>query len=219
MSSRTKIVNLTKLANDPLLGSVLVRLMMVLNDFSVANDALGFWRADESLKRKHRRDDALKYFIALQIAHVYEGMLDIVKEIDTTPALKAAVGRCDAPTRREFDQLVRYRKASNFHQIMGRIRNNLAFHYAPGLAKRTLVALANDHPDTMGSITMGSEALDWYFEPGAMVRERVGVREIFKIPHGADVREETDAILTKLHDVSDIFGRFAGNFIWQNTSS
>lgn len=48
MSSRTKVVNISKLARDPALGSVLVRLMMVINDFSIANDALGFWRADET---------------------------------------------------------------------------------------------------------------------------------------------------------------------------
>jgi hypothetical protein len=219
MSSRTKIVNISKLAADPRLGSILVRLMMVLNDFSIANDAVGFWRADESPKRQARSAEAARYFVGLQISHVFEGMLDIVRQIETTPALMDAVNRCDAPTRTEFAALVAYRATQDFQQIMGRIRNNLAFHYTPGLAERTLVALATQHPDTMASISMGSDALDWYFEPGDRVRERVGVREVFRIPHGANVREEADAILMKLHEISDIFGRFAGNFVWHHTSA
>src|SRR5579872_4781711 len=102
MSSRTKVVNLTKLAVDPKIGSVLVRLMMVLNDFSIANDALGFWRLDESPKRQARSGEAQRYFVALQISHVFEGMLDIVREIETTPELKNLVDRCDAQTQAEF---------------------------------------------------------------------------------------------------------------------
>src|SRR6476660_8735542 len=192
MSSRTKIVNISKLAADPSLSSVLVRLMMIMNDFSIANDAVGFWRADEGRKRQARSAEAVRYFVGLQVSHVFEGMLDIVKEIETTPELMAAVGRCDAPTKAEFAALVAYRASPEFQQIMGRIRNNLAFHYDDKLAERTLVALANQHPDTMASISMGSDALDWYFEPGDRVRERVGMREVFRIPHGADVREETD---------------------------
>ena len=65
---------------------------------------------------------------------------------------------------------------------------------------------------------MGRDALDWYFEPGDMVQNRAGVREIFKVPDGADVQEEADKILGDLHRISDIFGRFAGNFIWRMTS-
>jgi hypothetical protein len=219
MSSRTKIVNISKLAADPLLGSVLVRLMMVINDFSIANDAVGFWRADETPKRQSRRDEAVRYFVGLQVAHVYEGMLDIIAEIEKTPALRVAVERCDQPTRAEFAELVAYRATPEFQSIMGRIRNNLAFHYTPGLAQRTLVALASQHPDTMAPISMGNDALDWYFEPGALVRDRVGVREVFQIPAGANIRLETDALLTRLHAISDTFGRFAGNFIWQLASS
>lgn len=171
------------------------------------------------LKRDSRRNEALRYFLGLQIAHVYEGMLDIINEIDTKPALRGAVEQCDRPTRNEFQQLVAYRATPEFQSIMGRIRNNLAFHYTPGLAERTLTALATQYPNTMATISMGHDALDWYFEPGDLVRNRVGVREVFRIPAGAEVQKEVDAILTRLHEVSDVFGRFAGNFIWQHTSA
>jgi hypothetical protein len=102
---------------------------------------------------------------------------------------------------------------------MRRIRNNLAFHYDATMAEKQLIELVAEHPGTNGAITMGSDALDWFFAPGDMVRERVGVREVFKVPRGANVREETDKILDELHEISDVFGRFAGNFIWQMTSA
>ena len=217
--SRTKIISLDKLAQDAVLGSVLVRLMMVLNDFSIANDAVGLWRSDISNKRKLRRDEAVRYFVAIQISHVFEGMLGIIKEIEDTPTLLTAVGKCDQPTQREFHDLLAYRKANDFQKIMGRIRNNLAFHYDGKLAEKALVALTKQHPNKFAPISMGRDSLDWHFTPGDIVRDRVGVREIFKVPDGANVREETDKILVDLHRISDTFGRFAGNFIWQMTSA
>lgn len=96
--SRTKIISMDKLAQDSVLGSVLVRLMMVINDFSIANDAVGMWRSDATKKRNLRRDEAVQYFVAIQISHVFEGMLKIIKEIEDSPALLDAVGRCDQPT-------------------------------------------------------------------------------------------------------------------------
>ena len=218
-SSRTKIISMDKLAQDTVLGSVLVRLMMVINDFSIANDAVGMWRSDTTIKRILRRDEAVRYFVAVHISHVFEGMLKIIKEIEESAALLDAVGRCDRPTQREFHELVAYRKTDDFQKIMGRIRNNLAFHYDDKLAEKSLVALTKQYPNKLASISMGRDALDWHFEPGDMVRNRVGVREIFKVPDGANVREETDKILGDLHRISDTFGRFAGNFIWQMTSA
>jgi hypothetical protein len=191
----------------------------VINDFSIANDAVGFWRSDTSRRRVNRRDEAARYFVALQISHVYEGMLKIIEEIEDTPDLLAAVARCDHPTRSEFAQLAAYRKTPDFQKVMGRIRNNLAFHYDAKLAEKELVALVKAHPRTYGSITMGSEALDWYFQPGDIVRGRVGVRQVFNVPQGADVVAETNKMLVELHKISDVFGRFAGNFIWAMTSA
>jgi len=218
-NSRTKIVSMDKMARDPILGSVLVRLMMVINDFSVANDALGFWRHTTSHRRLLRRGDALRYFVAVQVSHVYEGMLTIIEEIERSPQLAAAVQSCDAPTRSEFALLSTYRKSPEFGKVMARIRNNLAFHYDDKLAARALISFVREHPGQYRAISMGTDALDWYFEPGSVIRERVGVREVFKIPASADAREEADKILSDLHGVSDVFGRFAGNFIWQCTSA
>jgi hypothetical protein len=64
---------------------------------------------------------------------------------------------------------------------------------------------------------MGHDALDWYFEPGAMVADRAGVRDIFDIPEDANVQEEADKALMRLNEIAQKFGGFAGNFIWRHT--
>ena len=43
------------------------------------------------------------------------------------------------------------------------------------------------------------------------------MREIFKVPDSADVREEVDKIVTRLHEIVQLFGGFAGGLIWENT--
>jgi hypothetical protein len=48
MASRTKVVHLDKLDRDPEFASVLLRLMMVVNDFAMANDILTMWRKNRS---------------------------------------------------------------------------------------------------------------------------------------------------------------------------
>ena len=70
-----------------------------------------------------------------------------------------------------------------------------------------------------GSISLGDDPLDWYFEPGDMVVDRPGVREIFKVAEGDDVREETDNALMRLHEIAVTFVGCAGSLIWQNTRS
>ena len=43
------------------------------------------------------------------------------------------------------------------------------------------------------------------------------MREIFKVPDTADVREEVDKIVLRLHEIVQLFGGFAGGLIWENT--
>jgi hypothetical protein len=50
-----------------------------------------------------------------------------------------------------------------------------------------------------------------------MVGDRAAVREIFKVPEGADVVAETDKIVMHLHEILQMFGSFAGSLIWQNS--
>jgi len=217
MSSRTKIIAIDKLARDPDLGSVLVRLMMVINDNAIGDETARMWQADTSEKRKGRRQEAFKYMVELQIGHIYEGM-QIIREIDQSSKLKAYVDECDRPTRNEFDQLVAYLTDAKYERIMGRMRNNLAFHYSAKLTKRALLRHVERMPGTIGAISMGSTSSDWMFEPGALVNELVAVRDIFAVPDNANINEATDREMMEVQKVAETFMRFAGHFIWKHAS-
>jgi hypothetical protein len=98
--------------------------------------------------------------------------------------------------------------------MMACIRNNLTFHYDPKTIELALASLAAKHPDATGSVSLGDEPHNWFFEPGNMVGDRAVVREIFKVPEGADASAETDRIVMRLHEIVQMFGGVAGSLIW-----
>ena len=51
--SMTWTVSMKKLADHGELGGVMVRLMMVLQDFALANHSMGGWKAEEGQKLKN----------------------------------------------------------------------------------------------------------------------------------------------------------------------
>ena len=55
--------------------------------------------------------------------------------------------------------------------------------------------------------------LDWYFELGDLVNDRIVVRGIFKTPNDADLRTAIDPILLRLHRMAAAFSDFAGRFV------
>ena len=65
-------------------------------------------------------------------------------------------------------------------------------------------------------MSLGDEPHNWYFEPGDMVGDRAAVREILKVPEGADVAAETDKITMQLHGIVGLFGGFAASILWEN---
>jgi hypothetical protein len=214
--STHKFARLDAIASKGELGSVLIRLMMVINDMSLAMDAQRRWTEDARMEREHRTRGAKIYFIRLQISHIYEAM-DIIKEIEASPALMKAVDRSDRFTKRAFAELLAFARSPEFEKVMGRIRNNLTFHYDPKTIERALASLVARHPDAIGSMSLGDEPHNWFFEPGDMVGDRAAVREIFKITEGADVLAEADEIVMQLHGIVLKFGGFAGSLIWQNS--
>lgn len=60
---------------------------------------------------------------------------------------------------------------------------------------------------------LGHDPLDWYFELGDLVNDRIVVREIFEAPEDADVRAAIDPILVRLHTMAAAFSDFAGYFV------
>jgi hypothetical protein len=213
--STHKFARLDALASKGKLGSVLVRLMMVVNDMSLAMDAQRRWTEDAEKQRAHRERGAKIYFVRLQISHIFEAM-KIIEEIRDDPDLMRVVDRSGGRTERAFAQLLAFKGSAEF-KMMARIRNNLTFHYDPKTIELALASLAAKHPDATGSVSLGDEPHNWFFEPGDMVGDRAVVREIFKVPEGADVPAETDRIVMRLHEIVQMFGGVAGSLIWQNS--
>src|SRR5262249_30101423 len=158
----------SRIASQGALGSVLIRLMIAINDMALAHDALRLWVEEQERSRKHRERGGKIYFVRLQISHIYEA-LSIVKEIRDSPALMKAIERSGRRTQTAFEKLVHFIDSDEFEKVMGRIRNNLTFHYDPKTIGRALQKLLEKHPAALGSISLGDGPLDWYCEPGDMV--------------------------------------------------
>jgi hypothetical protein len=189
---------------------------MVMNDMSLAMDGLGWWVNESERTRQHREVGARIYFVRLQLSHLYEGV-KIIKEIEKDPELKNAVDASGRFTRKSFAKLVEFGDSEEYEKTMGRIRSNLTFHYDPKTIFRALQTLTDKHPDARGSLTLGDDPLNWFCEPGDMVGDRAAVREIVKVPETANVRDEVDKIVARLHEIVQQFGGFAGGLIWENT--
>lgn len=182
--STTKNVRLGAIADEGKLGSVLIRLMMVMNDMSLAMDGLGWWVNENERTRQHREVGARIYFVRLQLSHLYEG-LKIVQEIRNDAELMRAVDASGRFTKKSFEKLVAFRDGAEYEKIMGRIRNNLTFHYDPKTISKALQGLVRKNPEARGSLTLGDDPVNWFCEPGDMVGDRAAVREIFEIQESA----------------------------------
>ena len=209
--STTNIVQFEKLVGHGELGQVMVPLMMACNDFSLAKESLGTWRNAKTRKEEMRAPGALRYFLRLQISHVCEAM-DIIDEIERSTTLRAAVAAADCRTQLSYASLKRFKKSPRW-KTMKLIRNKVAFHYDPVWVKKAIERLDKKNTSLRATVSMGNEALDWYFEPADMVEDSIVVRQIFNIAEGADVRVETDKILVELQNIAATFGDFARYFV------
>jgi hypothetical protein len=97
--STHKFARLDVLASKGKLGSVLVRLMMVVNDMSLAMDAQRRWTEGAGKQRAHRERGAKIYFVRLQISHIFAAM-KIIEEIRDDPDLMRVVDRSGGRTQK-----------------------------------------------------------------------------------------------------------------------
>ena len=70
-SSREFMGRSASLLADKELASVVVRLMMAMNDLGVANSALAEWEQTEDRKKDLRRNGGKLYYGRMMMAHVY----------------------------------------------------------------------------------------------------------------------------------------------------
>jgi hypothetical protein len=213
MSSRTWTAKISTLTADEELASVIVRLMMVLNDIAIANDGLGEWTFTKNPKKLSRQAGGRLYYGRMLMSHVFEA-LGIIEDIKKSETLKAAVQNCDAKTRASFDAVVAFLTCADYKMLL-QIRNSAGFHYDRKRAINALKQIDRKFPDLHFAYTLGHAPLDWYFELGDAVSDRIVVRDIFGAAEGQDVRASIDPILMRLHTMAMAFNDFAGHFIRQ----
>jgi len=210
-SSRTRISTLRKVGSKGAIGAVGVRLMMALNDMSLANDSLAQWHSEQPRNRQGRQTGAKMYFLRVLISHTFEA-LDIIKQIRDTPELVDAVKQCDAQTQGSYSAVAGAIISDDYNRML-RIRSNISFHYGRKIVEQGLTELAAEHPDVAVAMTLGSEPILWHFEPADLVVDRIVCRKIFDIPKGADISKEIDVIVDRIQRIGEQLADFAGHFI------
>jgi hypothetical protein len=159
------------------------------------------------------------YFVRLQISHLFEAF-KIVGQIRGDSDLMRLVKQCDPKTQRSFHELESFlpngAKRPWLEKMVGRLRNNLVFHYDESgkLIIRAVSDLANGTVARPSSITRGSTAYLWHFKLADDVVDRIVVRQIWSVPSDHELRAEVDRIADQIHEVFVCFADFAGEFIW-----
>lgn len=212
MRSSTRIVNMDKLATNPKIGSLLVRLMMVSNDIALANESHAMWAESETGKRARRRQEARRYAVRMIISHINEGMV-LIREINQDTDLRALLAQSHAKTQAAFAELVSYGASQEFKKLILRIRNNIGFHYSANSVAKALTAWTTAKPGELQSISMGTDRIDWNFVPGDTICQQIVVRDIFNIPVGSNETEEADKIMERIFARATVFSDFCGHFV------
>lgn len=211
MSSREWVFKSRKLLLDEKLASVVVRLMIVMNDISITNSQMFEWEKTEDPNKKARWRGAVLYFGRMQSAHLFEGF-DMIKEIKNDPELMKRVERCDQRTVRAFQTVAEFLGTAD-HKLMAMMRSVAAFHYEPKLALRRLKSLVEKYPEHVSGVSMGSETLDWYFELGDTIVDGIVIRDVFGIAEEEDIKTGALKVLNRLHVIGESLTNFAAYFI------
>ena len=200
-----------ELLQDEKLGSVVLRLMMAMNDIGITNSSMVEWEKTCDPKKKARWRGGVLYFGRVQSAHLFEA-LSIIDEIKKDSNLMAAVERADRNTKRSFETVTNFLDGNDY-KMMCKMRNVVAFHYDPKLTLRRLKRLVEKWPDHSTLYSLGSDTLDWYFELGDLIADEIIIREVFQISEEADIKEAAIETLDRLHKIGAGFTDFAGYFI------
>ena len=160
------------------------------------------------------------YFVRLELSHLYEA-LDIIKEVEATPTLRALVDQCDLRTRESYAEVLAYTngkaKYERFQQLVGGMRSSLTFHYETNgrMIRWAIADRAQRNDGRVSTIIRGDTSQRWRFSVADDVVDSIVVRQFWKIPRDADLREEADKIADEVHGVLVRFADFCGEFIWR----
>ena len=219
LRTRLRYFKASSLASTSDLPSVVIRLMLAVNDIALAADANDFWAETTEQRRAYRKGSARMYFIRLIMSHVHEA-LKIVGEINKHSELRAAVDQCDEETQAAFKKLVAAMNSPERGQLF-RFRTKATFHYDDKVPADHLQKILADDPDASFSYSTGSTALDWHYELADAVMDRMVVRYVF----GADEirsRERSRKIgefATRLDEIATTFTLFASRYVQRSLKS
>lgn len=221
--THTRLIDYQRLEARGKSSVLVIKLMMACNDMQLANEAASNWKEDQPRNRQYRQTGARMYFIRLQMAHLHEA-LKIVEEIRNDDPLMVLLFTCDSQTQASFRKLEACLKGGTnralVEKIIGQVRHNLTFHYdeTGKQIERAISAIAAIPGGHHAHVTRGSNAYLWHFEAGDEVMDKIIVRYIWRIPSGANLREEADAIAHQMHEIFLTFVDFAGELIWKFSS-
>lgn len=219
-STATIPVSFQKLQARGQSAVTVVKLMMACNDLSLTNQALDEWKKEQPNRRKSRQTGARLYFVRAPLAHLYEA-LKVIQAIQQDSTLSDLVGRCDNKTQESFKALQQFlpggSKRDEFERLVGRIRNNLTFHYDESgrLIERAISDRASRPDRIVSSVTRGNTAYLWHFKVADELVDTIVVRQIWNIPKSADLRVEADATVDFAYQLFLRFVDFSGEFIWR----
>lgn len=113
--SRTRIIRSARLLEDRKRASVILTMMMAVNDAGLASNALEQWTETTERRKKVRFQSGRMYFSRISMAHCFE-VFKIIDEIEASSKLREAVQDRDSETRRSYTKLRAFRQ-SNDHKL------------------------------------------------------------------------------------------------------
>ena len=215
--STTRLVK-TKKVHESGLGSVMGRLMMIVNDMGLVNESLRVWSQSKDKRWESRKDGGRALFGRIQMSYVYEA-LELIKEIRDSDVLEAEVAKCSKRTQDSFTTVKAFLDTDDYKKKLVRFRNNIGFHYDRKLSERAIREISEQFPDDASTMTLGEDPLDWHFELGDKVQDKIVIRYIFEVPKDKDAAKEADAIAKRVFDMSEKLAVFAGYFVWERTKT
>jgi hypothetical protein len=197
------------------MSSPLTRLMMFVNDTGIVNESLRDWSTSTDKDKQARKDSARSLFARLQMAYVFE-VLEAIKDIRINKEWMAKVELCPKSTKDHFAKVCAFLDSADY-KTLTILRNNACFHYAGKLSVKAVEEIAIENAEDRSKFSQGDRLLDWYFELGDKVTQRIVVREVFKVEEGKDVGKESDAIANRIFDAAEEIALFAGGFVQEQT--
>jgi hypothetical protein len=214
MASTTRMVKTSKVAWSGM-SSPLTRLMMFVNETGIVNETLRDWNTTTDKDKQARKGGARSLFARLQMAYVFE-VLEAIKDIRVNKERMAKVEQCPKSTKDHFAKVCAFLDSPDY-KTLTILRNNACFHYADKLSVKAVEEIANNNAEDQSKFSQGDRLLDWYFELGDKVAQRIIVHHVFKVEEGNDIGKESDAIASRIFDAAEEIALFAGGFIQEQT--